>query len=296
MWTLLFRHEDFFTTGMYFERALHKACNVVPVYLNGYGLPAMLPPQLLSRLVTGLVERKTGGAPDFDLVLVIDPVRKRIDIKHFGAVTAYYAIDSHIVFEEHIRRTKVTDYDLVFVAQKDYVERYSKAGCKRVIWLPLACDPEIHKSHSIPQIYDVAFVGAIPEGSRRESLITKVQSRFRTFVGRRYLHDMAETLSQSRIALNISRKQDLNQRVFEAMSCGPLLLTDKIGNGLDELFVDGKHLVTYDNEAELLSKIEYYLAHEEERLSIAKIGQAEVHGKHTVQHRVQNIIDAVEER
>ena len=277
---------------MYIERALQKTCNVVPVYLNRYSVPALLPSPWLSRFVTEVLERKTHGSLTFDLVLVIDPVRRRLDIKRFGALTAYYAIDSDVAFDEHIRRTKVADYDVVFVAQKDYMERYARAGCKRVVWLPPACDPDIHKSHVTPQIYDVAFIGDVPKGSRRESLIEEIQNRCRIYVGRRYLHDMAQTFSQSRIALNASRRGDLNQRVFESMSCGSLLLTDRIGNGMNELFTDGKHLVTYGDVPELLSKIQYYLLHEEERQIIARCGQAEVQTKHAFQHRVRTIIDA----
>jgi hypothetical protein len=52
--------------------------------------------------------------PHVDLVFVVEPVRKRFDFRKFNAPTAYYAIDSHLAFRQHIRDVRVQDYDFVF--------------------------------------------------------------------------------------------------------------------------------------------------------------------------------------
>jgi spore maturation protein CgeB len=69
------------------------------------------------------------------------------------------------------------------------------------------------------------------------------------------------------------------------------LLTDKIKNGLEELFIDGKHLVTYQSLSDLMEKIEYYLKADEEREKIATRGQKEVRKKHTYCHRAESILE-----
>jgi len=72
-----------------------------------------------------------------------------------------------------------------------------------------------------------------------------------------------------------------------------MLLTDAIENGLDDLFRIGKELVTYRDDQDLVQKIEYYLAHDEERNAIAAAGQARTMGEHTYAHRAEALIRAV---
>jgi len=100
---------------------------------------------------------------------------------------------------------------------------------------------------------------------------------------------MVLRFNQSRIVLNKSLFGDLNQRVFEAMSCGRMLLTDQIGNGLGDLFESGSHLVTYDDLDSLQDGVEHYLGNQGERKSIALAGQREVLRKHTYENRVLQI-------
>ncbi len=77
-------------------------------------------------------------------------------------------------------------------------------------------------------------------------------------------------------------------RVFEALCCGSMLLTDD-ADGLADFFTDREHLVIYndDNIAELA---EYYINHKEERERIAEAGRKLVLEKHTYAHRVDEIV------
>lgn len=64
-------------------------------------------------------------------------------------------------------------------------------------------------------------------------------------------------------------------RFFEAMCSGALLVTDNIAsNGMEEL-TRGRDsfCVFYDDFDDALSKIDYYLEHEEERADIARRGK-----------------------
>jgi spore maturation protein CgeB len=148
--------------------------------------------------------------------------------------------------------------DLVFAAQRDGAERLRQAGIDSAVWLPLACDPEIHRRHEAPKEYDFAFVGNVVPGPRAE-LLEVLKSRYPShFVGNAYLDEMARIYSASRIIFNRSVRNDVNMRVFEAAACGSLLVTNDLGeNGQEELFRDGVHLVTYRDADELLAKIAY---------------------------------------
>lgn len=297
-WVLLIRDDSPYSTGFYLERALEKKCNTISLRLSDENYSIMrwafgkLRKKFLDLLLNKIFQLSVGySIPKIDLVWVVDSVRRKVESKEIP--TVYYAIDSHTAFHEHIRFARVQDYDFVFVAQKDDVCKYENAGCKRVYWLPLACDPEIHKRHDLDQKYDVCFIGKVWRGHRREQIIKVLQKKFNVFIGKAFLHDMAQMLSQSKMGLNISHAGDLNMRVFEVMSCGRLLLTDHIGNGLEELFANGKHLVIYEDVKDLIEKIQYYLENPEEREKIAIRGQREVHRKHKYEDRVEKVLDIV---
>ena len=88
--------------------------------------------------------------------------------------------------------------------------------------------------------------------------------------GRRFFEEMAQTYSASRTVFNRSIRNDVNMRVFEALACGSLLLTNDLrDNGEAELFQDDVHLATYTCPEELLDKARFYLRHGRARERIA---------------------------
>lgn len=189
-------------------------------------------------------------------------------------------------------------FDFVFVSARDAYRDFTEAGCTNVHWLPFACDPHFHRDHYLERIYEVAFVGFTnrPTQQKRRRLLDVLSQRYRMNDFRQpvFLEDMARVYSQSKIVLNIPDRHGFNMRVFEAMACGALLVTEEVGKGQEELFQDGVHLVTYRTEAEMFEKIEYYLAHQAEREAIAIAGQREVLAHHTYLHRARAMAGVVE--
>ncbi len=207
---------------------------------------------------------------------------------------AWWAIDTHLNFEWC--STKAADFDSVFAAQRDGAERLRASGIASARWLPLACDPEIHRRHPLPKERDVAFVGNLFPGARSELVGRILERHPDSFVGRAYFDEMARLYSSSRIVFNRSIRDDINMRVFEALACGSLLVTNDLAeNGQDELFVPGTHLVTYRDAEELLRAIGHHLEHPGDRERIAAIGRREVLANHTYRHRMETLVAAVEE-
>jgi len=205
----------------------------------------------------------------------------------------FYAIDSHLTLNFH--RNIIHDFDIVFAAQKDYIPKLKEIK-EEVFWLPLACDTAVHKKYEIPRLFDIGFVGSMDSKyTQRVSLLKKLSDKYDVLATNVKYTDMAKIYSQSRIGFNKSLKGDLNMRVFEVMSCGTMLLTDRINNGMEELFKNKKHLVLYNDENEMLELVEYYLDNEEERERIAREGQREVHKKHTYEHRAKEMLRVIEE-
>jgi GT2 family glycosyltransferase/2-polyprenyl-3-methyl-5-hydroxy-6-metoxy-1,4-benzoquinol methylase len=205
--------------------------------------------------------------------------------------SAWWAIDTHLDFEWCL--AKASAFDVVFAAQRDGAERLREQGIATATWLPLACDPEIHRRHGVDKSVDVCFLGNLV-GDERSRLVRLIEEHFpNVLVAQRYFDEMARTYSASRIVFNRSVAGDVNMRVFEALACGSLLVTDDLSeNGQAELFRDGVHLATYGGPEELLEKIAFYLERDELREKIAEAGRREVLAKHTYRHRMEKLLAA----
>src|SRR5262245_55676819 len=192
---------------------------------------------------------------------------------------AFWAIDTHLNPDWYVE--KGPDFDRVYAAQRDGAALLRQAGITSAGWLPLACDPEIHRKHDVPKTLDICFLGHLFPGPRQD-LLDLIQRRFRnTFVGQRFFEEMAQMYSSARIVFNRSLRNDINMRVFEALACGSLLMTNDLrDNGQAELFRDGIHLAIYADANELLDKLEFYLRREELRERIAAAGLEEAIARH----------------
>ena len=81
-----------------------------------------------------------------------------------------------------------------------------------------------------------------------------------------------------------------SNRLFDALACGTFVISDKIPSA--ETLFEGT-VITYDDVDDLNKKLEYYLAHDEEREKIAERGKELVLNNHTFDNRVETIIDCL---
>lgn len=247
---------------------------------------------------------------DIDLPAILDQLKVlgiEVDlIAEFdgpGQFTGMERVPSHIpkiqvVFHcwalHRAERGRLFDHN--FITQKSYLDHY-RAHNPNTHWLPHAADPDYFHPVDLPEEYDVGFLGHTYEGSHdeRKRLLSLLAGRYRTYFSYGYYFEEASRVyARCRMIFNRSSSLgDLNQRPFEVMSCGRLVLTDRIDNGLPELFRDREHLVTYGSDHELLEAVEHYLNHPEERRRIAEAGRHEVLARHTYAHRMDTILRTV---
>jgi hypothetical protein len=278
--------------GFHFERALQALGHRV-TYV---GLPCAGRPGYDNAV--SIREILDAGPEKPDLYLWIDPGGRYFPpgIEELPIPTACYLIDVHL---GHWRPQVARFFDAVFVAQKDYVSGFRQAvGHEQVQWLPLAAAPDVHRQHDLSRVYDVGFVGNLAiahRGTPRARRLRLIAERFQTndFYRRYTPEELGQVYSQSRLVFNTSIAGDVTMRVFEGTACGALVLTDKVANGLDELFDIGREIVVYHDDAELLERIAYYLDHEAERAQIADAGQRRTLAEHTYAHRAQTLLKAV---
>lgn len=201
--------------------------------------------------------------------------------------SVFWHSDTHLGYDWRLSKALRTQFN--FVCQKRAQEDFKRDGIDS-IWVPHAVEPQAYPF--IPSIkkYDISFVGHINSENRIDALDRMFREFPNFYWGQRLFEEAAEKYCQSKIVFNISIKDDINMRVFEALSTKSFLLTNEIPT-LGELFEDGKHLVTYKTMDEAVEKARYYLAHEEERNAIAEAGFEEVRAKHTFRHRAEQMLD-----
>jgi len=105
--------------------------------------------------------------------------------------------------------------------------------------------------------------------------------------------DLPKIYIASKINLDISRINQPNivtMRVFDVLACGGFVLADR-NETLLELFKEDWDIVCFDTPEEAVDKINYYLNHENDRLTIAQRGYDNVVNSHTFEHRINHILN-----
>lgn len=209
---------------------------------------------------------------------------------------AYWASDTHInngkAGDSYPYRLSVAKRaDFVFCAQKRAVEEMKRDGVSNPIWLPHAFEPQAYpKFELLTKRYDLCFVGHVNTKNREDALDRMFREFPNFYYGQQLFEAAARKYAESKICFNISMEDDLIMRVFEVMGTGSFLLTNWVPS-IEDLFEDGKHLVLYRTIQEAVDKAKYYLSHDEERIKIAEAGYEEVIKHHTIQHRVNVILN-----
>ncbi|MDH4152461.1 MAG: glycosyltransferase [Nitrospira sp.] len=86
--------------------------------------------------------------------------------------------------------------------------------------------------------------------------------------------------------------EQIKGRNFEIPGCGGFQLTGNADN-LEQYYQDGREVVIFHDNDELIDKIRFYLAHEEERSVIAQAGHERTLREHTYAHRFRDIFSTM---
>ena len=192
-----------------------------------------------------------------------------------------YSVDS----QHHAYRHSflANAFDHVLTAQKDYIPQLERC-LNPVSWMPLWAPEYVEKSAD--KKFGATFVGTLNPALNpdRVAFFEALEKLIPMHITTGYYPNI---FPHAEIVVNQTVKGDLNFRVFEAMMCGALLLTEKTENGLLELFQGGYHLVTYTprDPHDAAEKIRMLSENRSTMRTIAEAGREEVLAKHTMQHR-----------
>jgi len=222
---------------------------------------------------------------------------------------AFWAVDTHLGYEYRLWKAK--QFDRVFVAQREAVEQFKNDGVTAE-WLPLACHPPAHINKKemieggeididkLKREWDIAFVGFLHEGNGNgtNNRVEYLDKLFKAFPNswlsvNVFFEEMALRFIKAKLGFNISIKDDLNMRVFEVLSTGTALLSNRNVNGLDEFFEDGVDYFGFEGKEEMVQVAKYALEHDVIRKQVADSGFKKVRASHTYKHRMKRILEVM---
>lgn len=188
------------------------------------------------------------------------------------------------------------------IADYHYFPAYQDAERWQGKWLPFGVDTSIFRPKSVTVKYNAAFLGSIYKkradyigrmGFNLDLLRPVSSDNARTSFGL-----LADAYCSAKIFVNLpAYSRLLVTKVTEVMACGTLLLTPRLDHPSAQENMKplehGKHLLYYDpnRPEEIAQTVNYYLARPAEREALAKRGHDEVHEKHSLKLRLQEILD-----
>jgi spore maturation protein CgeB len=108
--------------------------------------------------------------------------------------------------------------------------------------------------------------------------------------------DMTRVFNAAKVVLNIHAESDMsfkpNMRVFEAAGCQSLLLTDR-PFGLDQCFVPGKEILSYESHDELLELARRYVGEPNAYSEIAVKAGERAYRDHTYDQRLRTLLSVL---
>ena len=110
-----------------------------------------------------------------------------------------------------------------------------------------------------------------------------------------YYDEMPFVFRDSKINLNISLKSiqtGIPLRCIDILGCGGFLLTNYQAD-MFRHFEAGVDFDYFTDEKDLLNKIEYYLSHDDERMTIAQNGYEKIKLNHNLTNYLQEMIEFV---
>ena len=278
--------------------------------------------ELLSQLVLeGINERPI----DILLCLAQAPLSPRVlkEIRERGIITVMWFVEDCGRFQTW--KQIAPYYDYMFLIQRgDYLKQVEQAGAARAIYLPVGCDPEVHRPLDLSDEEksrfgsQLSFVGA-GYNNRRHVFSMLADYNFKIWGtewpaclpftkllqdggARIDVADYVKIFNASEINLNLHSSQErdgvepfgdfVNPRTFELAAAGAFQLVDN-RQLLEENFEIGREAAVFHDEKELQEQITHYLAHPEERKQISLAARSRALAEHTYQHRLRTMLEYI---
>lgn len=226
------------------------------------------------------------------------------------------------VFSDHIANFGrgyffTAEYDGLFFKDRYIVDKLrDKLGFRHVFYLPQACDPELHHPVTLTET-ERAFYGceltiAGNAHSFRAAQLACLAGRDLKIWGKGpaawlehpiFAHhtnhyvagiEKCKAMTAAKIVVNANHYAEIagtNKRTFEVAAIGAFQITDT--PALADVFEPDVEVATYATMADMLERIDHYLARPEERDAMARRASKRAFAEHTYAHRWTAHLDAL---
>lgn len=182
------------------------------------------------------------------------------------------------------------------VFDRHHLHWFLAAGFVQAAWLPGITVQHVAAPWRTQRIDQVGFVGQMAPTRHcwRKALLKRVAAAGIPLCAREATRAQSAAMyAQSLVSFNASLSGDLNMRVFEVLSAGGFLLTDRLSPqaGLELLLRPGHDCESYGDAEELLDKIAFYRSAPAAALRIAEQGAATYRREHLAEHRITTLRD-----
>ncbi|MFN8370759.1 MAG: glycosyltransferase [Bacteriovoracaceae bacterium] len=297
--------DDYINFNEHWIEKIRKKCPSIKLVMGWCGAPfkelnVFKSYDLVLSCIPELVEKFTqNGVRSFHVnhafdPLVLEKIKNTIDFKYdfsfIGQIVRgqNYHLEREYLLEQLVKETPITLFSPSFDMHlniKDYLITTSKQG---IYLISKAIPFPIFKAFKkLSRVYEWNELPKLPVN-------LKLQKFMQPGV---FGLEMFKTLKMSKIVLNshidISSQSASNMRLFEATGIGSCLLTDFKTN-LNDLFLDGKEVVSFNNPAECVERVNFLLKNEKIRNEIALTGQKRTLKDHTFDNRALLIKEIIE--
>lgn len=220
-------------------------------------------------------------------------------------ITFNWFCDDHWRFH-NFSRHYAPQFSFVSTTDASAIQKYERIGYHHALLTQWACNEKDYvKLHEQGKTIAASFVGQ-PHGNRRSVVRYLERNGIKVAPygngwpnGRISQEEMIRIFNISKINLNLSNsswnlrtifrnQQQIKGRNFEIPGCGGFILTNYV-EGIERYFVLDKEIVCFSNRRDLLEKVRYYLAHDEERSRIAQAGYERTLRDHTYEIRFREL-------
>lgn len=244
-----------------------------------------------------LIDRIVAIQPDFIVMIIYRPLGSNPTVIHRDTLGVIKEMGIKIITiwgdleakeqREIAESVKPFTYKNYGTANKEAVE---SVGFE---YVHVPKDPRIWNNPNKERDIDVLFLGSYGLGreERQRALQYLIDNGIKLVVGGSEGRDhfpteaYADGYKRAKIAISFSRAHGMNvvnARVFEAMNCGAMLL-EQDSPELEKLYTKDTDYKEWTNEVDLLEKVKYYLAHDDERYRIASNGYAKTQSLYSAQ-------------
>ena len=211
-------------------------------------------------------------------------------------------------------------YDLIATYSSASIEPFRRLGARRVEWVPLGFDPELHPPDAglngnsrFAGEYDVSFVGN--HSAEREAVVLRlVESGFRVAVwgaptswtraanraaskkyfkgGPLYARDLSAAVKAAPVSLNpvaSSNYPAANMRFFEILGSGGVPLSARCPE-MESEFPDREACFYYDDIESIAGVLSSILKDAASRQRVVQNGQSRILAAHTYTHRASEML------